>query len=38
VCAQLPHWHFAHVNGVLTDLPGLVVRRTKEVKLYQTLC
>jgi GH24 family phage-related lysozyme (muramidase) len=33
---QMPAWHWAHVNGVLTSLPGLVERRAKEVALFNT--
>ncbi len=36
VPAQMPAWHWAHVNGVLTSLPGLVARRAKEVALFNT--
>lgn len=33
---QMPAWHWAHVNGVLTSLPGLVARRAKEVALFNS--
>jgi GH24 family phage-related lysozyme (muramidase) len=33
---QMPAWHWAHVSGVLTSLPGLVARRAKEVALFNT--
>jgi len=36
VTAQLPHWRFAHVGGVLKVLPGMVTRRAAEVELWNT--
>ncbi len=36
VPVQMPAWHWAHVNGVLTSIPGLVARRAKEVALFNT--
>jgi len=35
--AQLPRWKFAKVDGVETDLPGMVTRRAAEVELYNTI-
>ena len=34
--AQLPRWCHAKVDGVETELPGLVARRAAEVALYNT--
>jgi len=36
VPAQLPRWIYAHVNGVVTKLDGMVKRRAAEVALYQS--
>lgn len=36
VPAQLPRWVYAHVNGVLTKLPGMVLRRAVEAGLFST--
>jgi lysozyme len=38
VQAQLPRWVYARVKGVETELPGMVVRRAAEVRLFKTPC
>lgn len=35
--AEFPKWSNATVNGKLTQLPGLVLRRAMEAKLYETV-
>lgn len=36
IAVQLPRWVHAHVKGVLTELPGMVARRAKDVQLFNT--